>query len=378
MPEQHAERDGPVQERILIFRTGQLGDMIAALPSMRAIREKWPHAHLTLLCDVHPGQKYVLGSDIFRNAGLFDSFELYEVPPVGTGPFARFLIRLRLLLRLRRRHFRTLFYLAPTLRSPQQIERDRRFFKTTGVRTFHGMNDFPEVPGKHPNVPLQGLGHEADLLLARLKDSGITIPPSNKGSLDLGLGEEDQLAVNRWLDPLPEDGGRRWIGVGPTSKMPAKRWPLERFEEVVRRLVEQFDIWPVVFGAAEEKMIGDQLLEKWGRGYNAAGALGVRAAASALQRCDLFVGNDSGAMHLAACARTPCVAVFSSRDWPGAWYPYNVESRIFRSDIECEGCYLVECIERQNECLKRISVEQVLSACRELLRDKVLIETLKS
>jgi heptosyltransferase-3 len=355
------------RDRILVFRTGQLGDMIAALPSLRAIREKWPHAHLTLLCDVHPGQEYVLGSDIFRNAGLFDSFELYEVPPAGTGPFTRFLIRLRLLLRLRRGHFRTLFYLVPTLRSPQQIERDRRFFKAAGVRTFYGMEDFPDVPAKHPNVPLQGLGHEADLLLARLKDSGITIPPSNKGSLDLGLGEEEQSAVNRWLDPLLEDGGRRWIGVGPTSKMPAKRWPLERFEEVVRRLVEQFDIWPVVFGAAEEKMIGDQLVEKWGRGYNAAGALGVRAAASALQRCDLFVGNDSGTMHLAACAQTPCVGIFSSRDWPGAWYPYNVKSRVFRSDIECEGCYLVECIERQNECLKRISVEEVLSACRELL-----------
>jgi heptosyltransferase-3 len=378
MPEDRGKRDSLTRKRILIFRTGQLGDMITALPSMRAVREKWPHAQLTLLCDVHPGQKYVLGSDIFRNAGLFDSFELYEVPPVGTGPLARFRISLRLLLRLRRGHFCTLFYLAPTLRSPQQIHRDRRFFKAAGIKTFYGMEDFPEVPGKRLNVPLQGLGHEADLLLARLKDSGIAIPPVNKGSLDLGLGEEDQLAVNRWLDLLPEDGGRRWIGVGPTSKMPAKRWPLERFEQVVRRLVEQFDIWPVVFGAAEEKMIGDQLLEKWGRGYNAAGALGVRAAAAALQRCDLFVGNDSGAMHLAACASTPCVAVFSSRDWPGAWYPYNVESRIFRSDIECEGCYLVECIERQNECLKQISIEQVLSACREMLRDKVTVEMLKS
>jgi ADP-heptose:LPS heptosyltransferase len=83
-------------------------------------------------------------------------------------------------------------------------------------------------------------------------------------------------------------------------------------------------------------------------------------------------------MHLAACAQIPCVAIFSSRDWPGAWYPYNVEARVFRSDIECEGCYLVECVERQNECLKRISVEQVLSACREMLRDKVPLEMLKS
>src|SRR5580765_47118 len=102
MPDYNGKRDSLTRKRILIFRTGQLGDMIAALPSMRAIRQKWPDAHLTLLCDVHPGQKYVLGTDIFRNARLFDSFELYQVPPVGTSRLARFLISLRLLLRLRR------------------------------------------------------------------------------------------------------------------------------------------------------------------------------------------------------------------------------------------------------------------------------------
>ena len=235
------------------------------------------------------------------------------------------------------------------------------------MRSFYGIKNFPDVPAKKPGVPLAGLGHEADLLLARLTKSGISIPRADQGSVDLGLGEEENKAVDSWLKNLPTDGGRSWIGVGPTSKMPAKRWPIERFGEVVRALIEQFDVWPIVFGGTEEKVIGDRLLENWGRGYNAAGALGVREAAAALQRCDLFLGNDSGAMHLAACAKTPCVAIFSSRDWPGAWYPYHVASRVFRSDIECEGCYLVECVERQNECLKRISVEEVLAACREML-----------
>jgi ADP-heptose:LPS heptosyltransferase len=362
-------RRDPSIERILVFRTGQLGDMIAALPSLHAIRAKWPKAHLTLLCDIHPGQSYVLGSDIFRNAGLFDSFELYEVLSPSVSMVARALTKLRLLFRLRRQHFRTLFYLAPTLRSQQQIERDRRFFRLAGIQTFHGMKDFPAVPVKHQGLPLESLGHEADLLLARLTKSGISIPKLNQGSIDLGLGEEENKAVDRWLKDLPTDGGRSWIGIGPTSKMPAKRWPIERFDEVVRELIKQYDVWPVVFGGAEEKVIGDRLLESWGRGYNAAGALGVREAAAALQRCDLFLGNDSGAMHLAACAKVPCVAIFSSRDWPGAWYPYNVTSRVFRSEIECEGCYLVECIERQNECLKRISVGEVLAACGEVLAE---------
>ena len=149
--------------------------------------------------------------------------------------------------------------------------------------------------------------------------------------------------------------------------MPAKRWPLERFGEVIQRLMERHDVWPVVFGGREDRESGDRLLAGWGRGYNAAGALSVRASAAALRQCALYLGNDTGTMHLAAAAGTPCVAVFSARDWPGAWYPYGVEQRVFRTAIECEGCYLETCVERKNECLNRISVEQVLDGCESLM-----------
>ena len=65
---------------ILVFRIGQLGDMIVSLPSMWAVRRHWPQASLTLLCDVHSSRKYVLASDIFQGTGLYDAIEEYEVP----------------------------------------------------------------------------------------------------------------------------------------------------------------------------------------------------------------------------------------------------------------------------------------------------------
>jgi ADP-heptose:LPS heptosyltransferase len=156
--------------------------------------------------------------------------------------------------------------------------------------------------------------------------------------------------------------------------MPAKRWPEERFAEVVAKLIEDFDIWPVVLGAEEDREMGERLLRTWGRGYNAAGALSLRGAAAVLSHCAMFLGNDTGTMHLAAAVGVPCVAVFSARTYPGAWNPYNVPSRVFRSQIECEGCLLVECVERQNECLKRIAVEPVITACEEILQQKLVAE----
>jgi ADP-heptose:LPS heptosyltransferase len=149
--------------------------------------------------------------------------------------------------------------------------------------------------------------------------------------------------------------------------MPAKRWPAERFESVARTLVDRHDLWPVVFGGREDMEAGANLLKACGRGYNAAGQLGVRAAAVALGRCRFYVGNDTGTMHLAAAGGAPCVAVFSSRDWPGAWDPYGVDREILRTQIDCQGCYLEECVTRKNECLTRISTTEVLQACESLI-----------
>lgn len=360
----------PLAEPVLVFRTGQLGDMIVSLPAMWAARQHWPQARLTLLSDVHPGSGYVLGSEIFRGAGLFDEFEHYDVPPSHASRWGMLLKKIALLFRLRAGKFRTLIYLAPSIRSPERVARDRRFFRAAGVKRFIGMDHFPPVPFLNAPRPLPAAGHEADLILARLRSDGIPVPEPGQGSLDLGLGVNEEQALRTWLESLPSDQGRIWVGIGPASKMPAKRWPLERFRDVIHGLIAQFGIWPVVFGGPEDGPLAETLLENWGCGYNAAGSLPPRVAAWALKRCALYLGNDSGTMHLAAAAGTSCVAVFSSRDWPGSWSPYGVERRVFRSEIECEGCYLTECVERQNECLNRISAVEVQAACAALLKDR--------
>jgi len=355
--------------RILVFRIGQLGDTIVSLPAMWAVRRHFPNAHIALLSDRHPGKSYVLASDLLRGAGIFEEFLSYPVSETG------FILRpgrmATLLAAVRRRNFDTLVYLAPSNRKPEQIERDRRFFSLAGIKNFIGMEGFPVWQSKNPGVPLDAMPSESNLLLDRLAVSGIRVPAGDERKTELRLGAKEDEQLASWLAQLQPDGGRPWIAVGPGSKMPAKRWPLGRFQEVVDLLIQEFDIWPVVFGGDEDQAIGEALLQDWGRGYNAAGALGVRAALAALKRCMLFLGNDTGTMHMAAAMGVPCVVTFSSREPPGWWYPEGKRHRIFRSQIECEGCGLIECIERANECLKRISVDEVLDACREMLSQKV-------
>jgi ADP-heptose:LPS heptosyltransferase len=200
------------------------------------------------------------------------------------------------------------------------------------------------------------------------------VPTLGTGSLDLGIGTAEQQQVAAWLRALPPDGGRRWLGVGPGSKMPAKRWPEERFATVVKNLVATHDIWPVIFGGPEDRAVGERLLSAAGRGYNAAGALTLRGSVAALRRCALYLGNDTGTMHLAAAAGTPCVVLFSAREWPGMWLPYGVRHQILRTQIECEGCALVECTAHQNACLNAITAEAALNACGAQLDEAAVSE----
>jgi heptosyltransferase-3 len=271
------------------------------------------------------------------------------------------------LRKLRERKFDTLVYLAPSARSPARVRRDKWFFRAAGIRTFIGMIGFPRFHPKTGGAPLEALPRESELLLLRLRQSGLRVSLQHP-RFDLGLGGKEDNAVAAWLATQSQnDGGRRWIAVGPGSKMPAKQWPMENYDSVVRDLIAAFDIWPVVFGGPEDREIGEGLIARWGRGYNAAGALSVREAGMALKRCLIYLGNDTGTMHLAAAAGVPCVAIFSSRERPGLWFPAGSGNRVFRSEIDCEGCGLKICITRNIECLRRIHPASVFSACAELL-----------
>ena len=357
----------PAPHRILIFRIGQLGDTIIALPAMQAIRNRFPDAHLTLLCDRHPGKSFVLGSDLLGRCGLFDEFMSYPVHEEQslTRPWAM----VPLLAALRRRKFDTLVYLAPAVRSAAQVNRDRKFFQLAGIKNFIGMTHFIAQPEKIPGKPLPRLPSEADQLLNRLRADGIPISQPGQARADLGLDISEETEVAAWLAGLPTDHDHPWIGVGPGSKMPAKRWPEERFREVVADLINKNSVWPVIFGGCEDFELGKRLIASWGCGYNAAGNLSLRGSAAAMKHCALLLTTDTGTMHLGAAVDVPCVAVFSSRAAHGIWEPLGGGHRVLRSDIECEGCDLVECVERKMECLQRITTEEVLEQCVDVLKE---------
>lgn len=353
-------------KKVLLFRPGQLGDTLAALPALHALHSAWPGTRITLLHDIHEGRGFPTAQAVLDGSGLVEDFVAYD--PTQSG-FGKMFTAIRLTAKLRPRGFDAFVYLAPALRTPQQRKRDMLLPRLCGIRRVVGDIDLdPRATDaccgdRHP--------HEADLLLQRLATAGIPVPDPHKGCMDLRLTPAELQAAEYWRTRQPISPSALQVAFGPGSKMPAKRWPPERYAEVGKNLIEARDIWPVVFGGPEDAETGLHMVRRWGRGSVAAGALNVRESAAALMQCRLFVGNDTGTMHLAASVGVPSVTLFSARDLRGTWYPYGRGRHVvFREAIDCEGCMLTACTDRANECLTRIDSARVTQSCLEMLSDR--------
>ncbi len=88
-----------------------------------------------------------------------------------------------------------------------------------------------------------------------------------------------------------------------------------------------------------------------------------------MKHAALYLGNDTGTMHMAAAAGVRCVAVFAAIDFPGRWYPFGDENKIFRVAVECEGCHTPDCFNK-HQCLEMISVDEVFEACAAILKTR--------
>lgn len=351
--------------RLLVFHVGSLGDTLVALPAFWSVARAYPSAQRVMLTKTPARGGIPVGRDILEGSGLFDDYLLFEGDhhAYGGNPpgWRKWLGALRLVRALRARRFDLAVYLAPSDRVPAQVRRDLLFFRLAGIR---------RVLGAQRPVALAGpASTEAQRVLARLNGTPAWPAQPQQARHDLALTDADHAGVARWLDDrLPAQAiARPWVAFAPGSNMQAKRWPAARFEAVGARLIRRHRIWPVIVGGPEDREVAARLLQAWGCGTDAAGALSVRQSAALLARCRLFVGNDTGTMHLAAAGGLPCVALFSARDEAGKWDPVGGPHHLIRKAVPCAGCMLVRCDERDRLCLRLIEVDEVVAAAEDLL-----------
>jgi ADP-heptose:LPS heptosyltransferase len=344
---------------VLIYRLGSLGDTVVALPSLHLIARRFPDAERRMLTNIPVHAKAPAASAVLGESGLVHGYMRYTA---GTRRIDELL---RVMLEVRRFRPDLLVFLMD-LRRWKLVKRDMLFFRLCGVRRIVGVpgeqameRGFDATTGLYESE-----AHRLARLIAELGDAR----PGEAASWDLRLTSAERRAGN---DALGDLAGRPLIVCGPGTKMQAKDWGAENWRALLGRLGRAHpEHGLALVGASEDAQLSESAAQEWtGRKVNLCGRLSPRETAAVLERAEVFLGPDSGPMHLAASVGTPCVIAFSARGLPGVWFPTGTQHEIAYRRPDCAGCGLETCIENERKCLRLITVaEMELAAGRVLQR----------
>lgn len=156
--------------------------------------------------------------------------------------------------------------------------------------------------------------------------------------------------------------------LAPGSVWPTKMWSAEGFTRVARELL--FSGYRVVLmGAPDERGICEEIASRAPGAISIAGETSLFESAEILALADLLVCNDSGAMHMAAAAGVPTVAIFGPTVLDFGYRPWQDRARVVQAEVSCRPCGkhgAKSCPLGTHECMKKVSAESVLEAVRHL------------
>jgi heptosyltransferase-3 len=380
--------------RVLVYRLGSLGDMLVALPALHLIARAFPNAERRLLTNVPVNAKAPAAAAVLESTDLVQGYVRYTAGTRSAGEL------LRLWWSIARWRPQVLVYLGSS-RGVAAAKRDERFFRLCGIRRLIGV---PVTEGMQRNFygrptggsdGAMGDGHlepEAARLarnIGELGGLGEVEDPARLGdaaSWDLHLTAAEVAAANAairaqlpgWApassawerDERVQNGA---IAVSVGTKVQAKDWGRENWRALLSAMAREFpERVLLMVGAPEESEASEFAAQGWrGNGggpvVNLCGRLSPRQNAAALAMAEMFVGHDSGPMHLAAAVGTACVAIFAARNIPRQWFPFGSRHRVVYHRVECWGCGLETCIEQQKKCLMSITVDEVMERVREVV-----------
>ena len=346
---------------VLIYRLGSLGDTVVALPCFHKVRESFPDADITLLTNRPVATKAAAIEAVLGGKYFFDRVLSY---PVGTRDPR---VMANLISQIRSLGISTVVNLTAA-RTKMSAYRDHLFFRAAGAKQLIG---FPSVREDFEVCidPTTGSYEwEAKRLTRRIGVLG-DIPLDVDTYWNLHLTDEELQTADKLLDITSFRAPTVAVSIG--TKLQPNDWGTDNWINLLSQLKTELDGWRLVLiGAAEERAVSNTLLEAWGgMGLNLCGQASPRVSAAILKHTNVFIGHDSGPMHLAACVGTPCVAVFSARGVPHQWYPRGESNRIIYHKPECAGCGLQICVEQKKKCILSITVNEVQQAVMDVVNN---------
>ena len=339
--------------KILVRATNWVGDAVMSLPALRAIRARWPEAEIAVLA-----RPWV--ADLYRDQECADRLLVYDSGGRHGGVFGRE----RLIRELRAERFDVAVllqnafeaaWLAWRARIPERIgyARDRRSWLLTRAVAV------PQRDELHR--------HESYYYLEFLRRVGWIHRLPAVDAIMLRVSDDARRRAEERLVASGARPGVTRIALAPGAAYgSAKCWLPERYAALADSLIGAGDADVIIFGAPQEREMAERIARSMERrAINLAGATSIGELPALLRACRLFVGNDSGAMHVAAAVGLPVVGIFGPTD-PEATRPATPLFTLIREPVFCSPCLLRRC-PIDHRCMTRISVERVFGAVREQL-----------
>jgi len=336
-------------KKIIVFRTGSIGDNICALPALSVIKNNFPDAQIDIL--TNSGSASNVSLDKLIDQSQFNSIINY----FGVS-------KKQLIKDLKKNNYDLFIELPQYDASLFRQIRTMLFVRVIGVKHAFGWRISQTMIFKKFQEKNIVFLNERDRLLAILKDNNLAVSDWNfVVANDPAQTESAQQIITQ--SKLTEK--KRNIGLVIGSKLERNKWPLPYFKQVVEYFVgDNYNV--LIFGGADDKQKAETL-KIANTVFNFCGSFTPLQTAEAMRYCSVVITNDTGPMHLSYLVKTPVVALFSSRDFPRKWYPpEDGLNKVFRSEnISCSICFTQTCSD--NICLKKISSQQVIEAAKEIL-----------
>ena len=347
-------------KKILVFQTGGIGDVLRIFPLLEILRGEFPFAKIATLTEYTPDIFKLMNNrsvidETFRFdftkktilqkvAFLFElrksSYDLIISPSRGSGMFECAIITF-----LIGKKWRVGF-----------MKNGIGFLYTNKIE----FRD--DVPIVRQNVDL--------LRIIGIQNN------TNDTRIKIAIPDEELLFAQGILREA-KDEGRIIVAVSPTvSNHPELfEWPLENFIELSRHLIENKNAFIVLLGSERDCEMANYFEEKIeGKIYfkNLVGKTDLFKACALIKSCDLFVGNDSGLLHIANALSIPSVGIFGPSSPEQVLSYMNKNIMIIKHNAPCSPCYVhqpdfnFKC-EYKNKCLTNITVDDAVKAIDKLI-----------
>jgi ADP-heptose:LPS heptosyltransferase len=330
------------RERILLMRLSSLGDLILCTPCIRVLREHLPQAHIAMLtekrfaplfeCDPNINEMLIFDREDRRLGGD-------GMIGLGREVWRRFDISIDL-----HGKFRTAL-LGILSGAKRRIGYAGRF------STFY-TDSTPDNPSIHVAEAHLNLLRPIGIGVKDVPPSALFVPPETSI-----WAEEEMLRRGIGRDKLR-------FGIFPGAGWESKRWRPERFAAVADLTIERFDAQVLIFTSSPERWIAERMREAMSYEPIIFDDMTLLELAALISRCDLFLSNDTGPMHIASAVGVTTIGLFGPGD-PSRFAPFTPDGIALKGDVPCSPCRdFKRCDGRR--CMDAISVKTVWGKVEEI------------